>query len=231
MLLDVCDLSLSYGQKKVLERISFALHSGEKLAIVGRSGAGKSTLLKHIYQELASTATYCSQSQGLVDNLSVFHNIYMGALARHHWLTNSVNLLLPLPKPKAEIARLCHALALDMPLSTPVSRLSGGQRQRVAIARACYQQQTVFVGDEPFSALDPVMAEQLLSWVLAKHSTSIMVLHNQHLALAHFDRIIGLKEGSIAFDLPVSALNVDDLAAFYVATSTHSSVMANNSHA
>lgn len=145
------------GKKKastqVIFDLSLTINEGEKVAIIGPSGAGKSSLLHHIYQQLQTSAALCSQRQGLVDNLSIYHNIFMGALARHHWLFNLVNLIRPFKKDLNAIAELCQQLELDQPLAKKVDQLSGGQRQRVALARAMYQQQDTFIGDEPLSVM------------------------------------------------------------------------------
>ncbi|QYK02827.1 ATP-binding cassette domain-containing protein [Shewanella psychrotolerans] len=208
-------ISLHYQDKQVIDKLSLSITQGEKLAIVGASGAGKSTLLTHIYQQLQRDAALCSQSQGLVDALSVYHNVFMGALSRHYWLYNLANLAWPFKRHLSDIKLLCDSLFLDVSLDTKVSSLSGGQRQRVAIARAIYQNQPVFIGDEAFSALDPIMAERLVELVLAKHDTVIMVLHDCALALKNFDRIIGLQQGQIAIDKPASQLSPQQLSDFF----------------
>ena len=96
-----------------------------------------------------------------------------------------------------------------------LAELSGGQRQRVALARALYQKKTIFIGDEPFSALDPSMADDLLKMVLARHSTVIMVLHDTSHALAHFDRIIGLREGELCLDVTQGEASLELIDRFY----------------
>lgn len=208
-------ISLHYQDKRVIDELSLSIAQGEKLAIVGASGAGKSTLLSHIYQRLQADAALCSQSLGLVDELSVYHNVYMGALQRHFWLYNLVNLIWPFKRHLAEVKTLCDSLLLDVSLNAKVSSLSGGQRQRVALARALYQRQPVFIGDEAFSALDPVMARRLVTLVLARHDTVVMVLHDCALVLNHFDRVVGLKQGKITLDKPVSQLSTQQLSDFF----------------
>ena len=208
------NLTLKYADKLAIDSLSLTIEAGEKVAIIGTSGAGKSTLLAHLYLLLKDNAAYCSQKQGLVDSLSAYHNVYMGALAKHHWVYNLANLIAPFKKPFGEVNDLCRELELDFHLSKKLSTLSGGQRQRVALARALYQDQSIFIGDEPFSALDPIMAKRLLDLVFDRHETVIMVLHDKSAALTHFDRVIGLSQGQLKLDIPhgeITSNHIDKL--------------------
>jgi phosphonate transport system ATP-binding protein len=221
-MLKIDNLNLHYdktGKKdtstQVIFDLSLTINEGEKVAIIGPSGAGKSSLLHHIYQQLSTRAALCSQRQGLVDNLSIYHNIYMGALARHHWLFNLVNLIKPFKQDLNAIGALCQQLELDQPLTKKVDQLSGGQRQRVALARALYQQQAVFIGDEPFSALDPLMTSRLLDTVLAQHNSVIMVVHDRALAMSAFDRVIALDKGRLVLDSQQQSVDQEQITALY----------------
>jgi phosphonate transport system ATP-binding protein len=200
---------------QVIFDLSLTISEGEKVAIIGPSGAGKSSLLHYIYQQLQTNAALCSQRQGLVDNLSIYHNIFMGALARHHWLYNLVNLIRPFKQDLSNIAVLCQQLELDQLLAKKVDQLSGGQRQRVALARALYQQQDIFIGDEPFSALDPLMASRLLDTVLARHKSVIMVVHDRELAMNAFDRVIALDRGRLVLDSRQQSVNQQQITQLY----------------
>jgi phosphonate transport system ATP-binding protein len=200
---------------QVIFDLSLTINEGEKVAIIGPSGAGKSSLLHYMYQQLATRAALCSQRQGLVDNLSIYHNIFMGALARHHWLFNLVNLIKPFKQDLNAIGALCQQLELDQPLTKKVDQLSGGQRQRVALARALYQQQAVFLGDEPFSALDPLMTSRLLDTVLAQHNSVIMVVHDRAIAVSAFDRVIALDKGRLVLDSQQQSVDQEQITALY----------------
>ncbi|MBA6382992.1 ATP-binding cassette domain-containing protein [Colwellia sp. BRX10-6] len=203
------------GAAQVIFDLSLTINKGEKVAIIGPSGAGKTSLLHHFYQCLQTSAALCSQRQGLVDNLSIFHNIFMGALARHHWLFNLINLMRPFKQDLHDIGLLCQQLELDEPLDKSVDKLSGGQRQRVALARALYQQQDIFLGDEPFSALDPLMASRLLEIILARHKTVIMVVHDRTLAMNAFDRVIALDKGRLVLDSKKQSINQQQISKLY----------------
>ncbi len=208
--------TLSQGGVPVLTGIDLTIGADEKVALLGRSGVGKTTLLSHLYQQAPEQVALCPQAQGLVEPLSVYHNIYMGQLARHGRLYNLANLLWPLPAPRREIAALCQPLGLEAKLMTPVAMLSGGQRQRVALGRALCRNKPTFIGDEPVSALDPVQGRGLLDWVLSQHRGAIVALHDVTLAQACFDRVIGLADGRILWDRPTPALTQADLDALYL---------------
>jgi phosphonate transport system ATP-binding protein len=214
-MLDLVKCDIGYGPRIVLEQFSLSLQAGERVAILGPSGSGKSTLLKHLHRALKPTASFCAQSETLVDNLSVYHNVFMGALGRHNALYNMANLLLPFRKERLAVNTLCQGLELDCPLRQQVAYLSGGQRQRVALGRAIYQHQPTFLGDEPFSALDPAMGLRLLKQVFDAHESVICVLHDPEMAITHFDRILLLQHGVKIFDGPANSLDEAQLQACY----------------
>jgi phosphonate transport system ATP-binding protein len=123
--------------------------------------------------------------------------------------------LLPFNKPQQQIGAICQQLELTVPLQQKVNELSGGQRQRVALARALFQQQAVFMGDEPFSALDPLMGLRLLNLIKQTHQSVICVLHDAELALANFERIIVISDGKVVLDDKASQLSLAHLSQHY----------------
>lgn len=202
------------GEKVVLEAISLRIYPGEKVALVGSSGSGKSTLLKQLRQQQPHCA-YCPQHLGLVGPLSVFHNFYMGRLQRYGWLHNLRNLIWPSRTQLEESATLAEELGLSAQLRCSVDRLSGGQQQRTALGRALYQQSELFIGDEPVSSVDEFQADTLLGLINQRHRSVVVALHDQTLALKHYDRIIGLRGGKVVLDAAANSLCQDDLAAVY----------------
>ena len=206
---------LDYRQHTVLTDLSFEIYRGERVALVGKSGAGKSTLLNYLRQLQPAQVAWCPQQTGLVPMLSVYHNIYMGALQRHGTLFNLLNLMRPFQQPLAEVRELTERLALDTKLFTSVDRLSGGQQQRTAIGRALYQQRPVLLADEPVSALDAYQSARLLQLLCLQHDTLVLALHQVDQALAVCDRVIGLSGGRLVLDAPSAELCAKDLAPLY----------------
>lgn len=100
-----------------------------------------------------------------------------------------------------------------------VDRLSGGERQRVGLARALASSAKLFLVDEPLSALDPSRAQQaidtLTSTARERGATLVTTLHHVEMALANFPRIIGLRDGIVAFDLPASQVTKSLLHQLY----------------
>ncbi|MEQ6886696.1 ATP-binding cassette domain-containing protein [Salicola sp. Rm-C-2C1-2] len=213
--LEVSNLSASYGGERVLGPLSLSLAAGERVALVGQSGAGKSTLLSLLYDQAGSGTAFMPQDLGLVDTLSVFHNVYMGQLDRHSAIYSLINLLFPLQKPRGEVQTILDELGLGDKLREPTGELSGGQRQRTAVARALYQQGSMLLADEPVSALDGPLARRIMDALSRGYPTSVIALHDVDLALAYSDRVVGIQDGHIALDEPSSRLSTADLQPLY----------------
>jgi len=215
ILFRLTDQSLSYGEQRVLDAVSLQIRRGEKVALLGPSGAGKTTLLNLLYRQQPQRSALQPQGGGLVDLLSVYQNIFIGALDRVGNLPALWNLVRPLRSHRGAITRLAQRLGLEEKLWQSVDRLSGGQRQRVAIGRALYRRQPVFLGDEPVSSVDPLQAEALLRYLLEQHESAVVSLHNRQLALDHFDRIIVLRDGRVCCDCPAAQMSAARLDDFY----------------
>lgn len=206
---------LGYAGQSVLQDLDLVIAPGEKIALLGESGAGKSTLLRHLRALRPGEVAWCPQQPGLVPMLSVFHNIYAGQLDRHSVFYNLVNLCWPLPAPRRDIMALAITLGLQDKLHTSVEALSGGQQSRVNLGRALYQKRSVFIGDEPVSAVDELQADNLLALIFRSHETVIVALHDMELALRHCTRIIGLQQGRIVLDRPCPQVGAGDLLGLY----------------
>jgi len=205
----------SYQGVKTLHDIDLQVSKGEKLALVGQSGSGKSTLIKLIYEHYPVNTALVPQDYGLVNNLSVFHNVYIGCLEKHSTFYNLVNLIRPRPDQVATVRNILVGLQLEDYLFRPVGRLSGGQKQRVAVARSLFQKGLLLLADEPVSSVDEQQSRVVLKQMLTGFSTVVLALHDIQLALAFCDRIVGLENGRIVLDSPAEALTTKDLMSLY----------------
>lgn len=205
-----------YEDSIALSNINLSVKQGEKLALIGRSGSGKSTLLRLIYERYAVGTALVPQNEGLVETLSVFHNVYMGRLASRPAWYNLINLIRPFPNRVSEVQGILRQLSLAEKCFEPVASLSGGQRQRTAVARSLYQGGELLLADEPVSAVDEQQAEHILQLLSQHFSTVIVALHDTQLALSCCDRVIGLKAGEIVLDSPSSDLSASELTQLYL---------------
>ena len=207
--------NLGYKQSSVLRNISLEINEGERVALVGESGAGKSTLLAALQSQLQNEVTLIPQDLGLVNNLSVFHNIYIGRLNTYSSVYNLLNLAWPQKREVQKIKPLVERLSLVDKLFKPTGELSGGQQQRTAICRALFQGGSAIIGDEPVSAVDNHMANIIMKTLIAKFPTVVLALHDIDLAIKFSTRIIGIKDGAICFDQSTIDLTPQDLDFLY----------------
>ncbi|MDF1764491.1 MAG: ATP-binding cassette domain-containing protein [Oleibacter sp.] len=208
--------TLRVDKNIILNDISLSIAQGERVALIGVSGAGKSSLLSLLCQQHPDQVALCPQDNALVDTLSVYQNIYMGALARHNNVYNLLNLIRPWPVRKAEVEHIASDLGIAQYLFTSPNNLSGGERQRVALGRALYRHKPIFIGDEPVSSIDPQQGQQLLQHVLNQHDTAIVALHSPKMALRYFTRVIALRNGKIIGDWSSNDIDVTQLHAVYL---------------
>lgn len=212
---DLSGLTASFSGKRVIGPLSLKVNPGDKIALVGKSGAGKSTLIRLIHERVNRDSSLIPQDLGLVNALSVFHNVFMGQLDKHATWYNTVTLARPFAKDRAEVHTLLQSLGMTEKLWTPAASLSGGQRQRVAIARALYRNAPVLLADEPVSALDGPMANSVMAHLRDRFSTSIIALHDVDLALNYCTRIVGIYDGQVALDQPSENLAASDIMSLY----------------
>ena len=207
--------SAHFGGTPVLGPIDLHVEPGEHVALVGRSGAGKSTLLSLLHDRRRGDIALIPQNLGLVDTLSVFHNVYIGQLASHSSAYNLMNLIRPFRGQILAVTAVLEQLDMVSTLWTRVGELSGGQRQRVAVARALFQGGDVLLADEPVSALDGPRSETVMRTLTTHNTTTIIAMHDLELACRYASRVIGIQNGTIALDSPCNLVNSDDLDALY----------------
>lgn len=242
MTITLTGTSLRHGQVQALHAIDLQVAAGERVAIIGPSGAGKSSLLQLIASAMAPTTGSVEllgeapwrlsararqllrariglihQAPPLPPRQRVVTAVLAGRLGQWSTVRGLLNLLHPsdIPGVRAVLA----GLGMADKLFAQCGQLSGGQLQRVGIARALYQRPQLLLADEPVSAMDPVLAEHSLK-TLNQHAsergiTLVASLHAVELALAHFPRVIGIREGRVAFDRPAAEVSSDMLDALY----------------
>jgi len=215
-LLRLSDEAAGYQGKTILRNLSLSIEAGERISLVGESGAGKSTLLRLIYERCRDRAALVPQESGLVQSLSVFHNVYMGRLQAYSVWRNLRNLLKPRRDDVAAVRPVVTELRLEDKIFTPVAELSGGQQQRTAVGRALYNTGDVLLGDEPVSAVDEHQAREILGTINSEKKTVILAMHDRTLALDFTDRVIGIRDGRIVLDEATAGMVPGDLDHLYL---------------
>ncbi len=223
--------------RQALTQLTLDIAQGERIAIVGPSGAGKSTLLHLMATALRPTSGSIAvlgaalrrlrarigqmpQSPPLPGRQRVVTAILAGRLGSWPAWKALASLVYPLDIAGARAP--LDALQMGDYLFSHADRLSGGQLQRVSLARVLYQQPELVLADEPVSALDPALSElamQVLHAQSRPQSTMVVSLHAVDVALRWFPRIIGLRDGALAFDLPASEVTESRLRELYSAES------------
>ncbi len=218
MLFNLVNESIYYDNFKAIDSLTLNIKKGEKVAFLGKSGSGKSTLLKKMFELQKNYSSYIPQELGLVNNLSVFHNVYISKLDANSFFYNIRNLIYPCKIQVDAILSILKDLLLEDKLFIKSLNLSGGQRQRVAIARAIYGQNKILLADEPISALDEFLSKKIIKKLNNSFETVICTMHNVDLAIENFDRVIGLKDGKILLDKASLQVTNEDRNKLYYAT-------------
>jgi phosphonate transport system ATP-binding protein len=225
-----------------LDGVTLTVGRAEQVAVIGPSGAGKTTLMhvaaaalppsrgavslddsapwalpRRSLQRLRGRLFLAPQVPPLPPRQRVVTAVLAGRLPAQGMASAVRSLFYP-----DDIAGAHAALSrfdLADKLFERVDRLSGGERQRVGLTRALLSPASLWLIDEPLSALDPTRARQAIDSLVdearARSVTLVATLHQVDVALERFARIVGLKAGRVAFDLPAAAVTRDMLAALY----------------
>ena len=216
-MLELKNISKSYGTQLILDNISLQVKESEMVSILGPSGSGKSTLLQiigllmkadsgQIYLDGIDYATLSEKDQ------AIFRNQKLGFVFQFHNLlgefTCEENIKFPLfikgnKLNQADVElfnKIVHTLGIQPILQKMPSQISGGEQQRVAVARALINRPTLLLADEPTGNLDNKNAENLYELFVELKAVwqqrIIMVTHNEKLT-SHSDQVIYLNSGRI----------------------------------
>ncbi len=237
-----CHPAAKPGAAPALRALSLHVQAGEQLAVIGPSGAGKTTLLHLVACALQPSAGrllldgqnpwalsrgalrsvrgqlfLAPQVPPLPPRQRVVTAVLAGRLPHEGLWTSLRSLFYPVDIPRAE--RALAGFDVADKLFDRVDRLSGGERQRVGLARALVSEASLLLVDEPLSALDPTRSQHAIQTLTAaardRGATLVATLHHVEMALAHFPRIVGLRDGALAFDLPAADVTPQHLQALY----------------
>jgi phosphonate transport system ATP-binding protein len=237
---DLDGVGKRYGGLAAVDGVSLAVAQGQTVALVGPSGAGKTTLLRLMAgslapddgvvrlhardisalksgRELAGLVGIVAQQYDLVPNLSALQNVLAGHLGS--WSLWRSLLSLVAPRDKLLAMRALERVGVADQAYQRAGLLSGGEQQRVAVARVLVQDPAVVLADEPVASLDPARAAdvlQLLTGIARENGKTLMAsMHAVELAMGHFDRLVGVRDGTVRFDAAPSAVTEAMLANLY----------------
>ncbi|MBO6676722.1 MAG: sugar ABC transporter ATP-binding protein [Rhizobiales bacterium] len=231
-LVEMRDMSISFGGIKAVDHVTVDLFPGEVVGLLGHNGAGKSTLIKMLsgaYQpdggdifingEKVSITNprdarshnieTIYQTLALADNLDAASNLFLGReIVSPLGLVDDAAM-------EAETREIMGRLNPNFQkFSAPVSALSGGQRQSVAIARAVYFNARILIMDEPTAALGPhetQMVSELIQQLKSEGIGIFLIDHDVHQVMELCDRASVMKNGKLVGTVNVADVTDDDL--------------------
>lgn len=239
--LEVKNLVFNYGEKNILNDISFEVSNGDFIAVVGKSGAGKSTLLRclnllnkpkageiNISNEnivnfnrsklklLRRDIAFIFQDYNVLDNIYTVENVLTPYLVKK----SIFGLILGYSKEEyRDGVSFLKQVGLEEEAFKKSKYLSGGQKQRVAIAKALAQNPKILLADEPVSSLDEKNTTLIMDTFKKLNEengiTVLINLHDVNLAKKYSTKILGLKDGKVLFYKDSEKVTKDEFEELY----------------
>ena len=239
--LEVKNLVFNYGEKNILNDISFKVSNGDFIAVVGKSGAGKSTLLRclnllnkpkageiNISNEnivnfnrsklklLRRDIAFIFQDYNVLDNIYTVENVLTPYLVKK----SIFGLILGYSKEEyRDGVSFLKQVGLEEEAFKKSKYLSGGQKQRVAIAKALAQNPKILLADEPVSSLDEkntILIMDTFKKLNEENGITVLInLHDVNLAKKYSTKILGLKDGKVLFYKDSEKVTKDEFEELY----------------
>ena len=221
-ILDIKNLSYSFGNNPILKDINIHVNENEMVAIVGSSGVGKSTLFNLIAGVLKIQVGEITIN-GSNDYIGkVAYMLQKDLLFEHKTIIDNVILPLIIAKVNKKEAleegnKILKQFNLDKYANKYPQQLSGGMRQRVALIRTYMFKRNIFLLDEAFSALDAITKKELHKWYLDLKKefnlTTLLITHDIEEAVFLSDRIhiLGNKPGEIIGEIKIEINPNEDI--------------------
>ena len=235
-LIEVANLSFSYGNKKILSDINFSVEPNTFVAVLGINGTGKSTLIKCLNKinkltegevkinsisiddmtinELAKMVAYVPQNVSTSFPIDVYDVILLGRRPYLNWSIGDYD--------RDIVAKVIQNLRLQEFAFRKFHTLSGGEQQKVVIAKAIVQEPQIYLFDEPTSSLDLFSQYDILGEIKSlvddesNPCSAIVAMHDINLASKFADKVLIIHKSEVyCYDTPSIALNIETVSEVY----------------